>query len=130
MFGNYVAHSERKVRRTWLPNLQKHSYWSELLGKKLNLKLTTEAMRCIDKFGGFDQYILKTSTTLLGGERSVGTRLKSQMTQAFEQKQKTDAILAQMEEKLANQAVLLQRQAQRAEETAKQNAIAAATGNV
>lgn len=91
MFGNNVAHSERKTRRTWLPNLQRHKYFSPILNKQLRLKLTTEAMRNIDKCGGFDNYILRTNEVLLGGPRSMGVRMKHQMQQAYENKKQMDA---------------------------------------
>lgn len=94
MFGNHVAHSERKCRRTWLPNIQTHKYTSELLGKEMKLRLTTKAMKCIDKCGGFDNYILNTNLAYLGGENSLGSRLKNQITKAQQLEQQKAAYAA------------------------------------
>jgi hypothetical protein len=42
------------------------------------LRLTTTAMRCIDKAGGFDNYILNTKPQWLG--QGLGMQLKEEMT--------------------------------------------------
>ncbi|CEP03912.1 Large ribosomal subunit protein bL28c [Plasmodiophora brassicae] len=59
LFGNNVSHSNRKTRRCWNPNVQNKRFYSDILGHNLRLRVTTHVMRCIDKYGGFDNYILK-----------------------------------------------------------------------
>lgn len=59
-FGNKVSFSENKTRRTWKPNVQNKSMYSETLGRMLRFRMTTYAMRCIKKAGGIEQYLLKT----------------------------------------------------------------------
>lgn len=54
-YGHHVSHSNRKVKRTFKPNIQAKSYWlrdpqSNQL-KKVKLKLSTKAIRLIDKMG-------------------------------------------------------------------------------
>lgn len=59
-FGNKISFAENKTRRTWKPNVQKKTLWSETLREPFKTKLTTHVMRCIRKFGGFDEYLLRT----------------------------------------------------------------------
>ena len=51
MFGNKVSHANNKTKRRFLPNLQKHRYWVESLGRYITLRLSTKGMRIIDKYG-------------------------------------------------------------------------------
>lgn len=49
--GNNVSHSHRKTRRRFLPNLQSHRFWLEAENRFVKLRVTTSAMRTIDKNG-------------------------------------------------------------------------------
>ncbi len=57
MSGNNRSHAENKTRRRFLPNLQKTSLMSQALGKPISLRLTTAAVRLIEKRGGLDAYL-------------------------------------------------------------------------
>ena len=57
--ANNVSHANNKTKRRQLPNLQKKSMLSEILGVMVSLRLSTKAMRTIDKFGGLDNFMLK-----------------------------------------------------------------------
>ena len=59
-FGNNVSFSNRKTRRTFKPNAQRKRLWSPTLGCWLRFNMTTHALRCIDKAGGIDEYLLQT----------------------------------------------------------------------
>lgn len=59
LVGNNVSHSNRHTKRRQLPNLQEKSMPSEILGRMVSLRLSTNAMRTIDKFGGIDAYMTK-----------------------------------------------------------------------
>ena len=63
--GNNVSHAKNRTKRRFLPNLQKISFISEKLGKSVQLKVATSAIRTIEKKGGLDEYLLKTSNTKL-----------------------------------------------------------------
>ena len=56
--GNNVSHSNQKTRRRFLPNLQKKRYYIPELDKWVTLKLSTSAMRTINKLGIFE-YLTK-----------------------------------------------------------------------
>lgn len=50
-YGNNVSHANNKTRRRFLPNLQKKRIWVPEEGKFVTLKISTRAMRTIDKKG-------------------------------------------------------------------------------
>ncbi|HRV91638.1 MAG TPA: 50S ribosomal protein L28 [Anaerolineae bacterium] len=49
--GNNVPFSQKKTRRRWLPNLQKRKIYVPELGRSIRLKVSTRALRTIDKKG-------------------------------------------------------------------------------
>lgn len=57
MSGHNVSHAMNHTKRRFLPNLQTKSMYSELLGRMVSLRLSTNAMRTVDKFGGFDAFM-------------------------------------------------------------------------
>lgn len=60
-FGNQVSEDGgNKSRRTWSPNVQDKRLFSYILDRHIRVKVTTHALRCIDKAGGIDEYLLKT----------------------------------------------------------------------
>ncbi|KAL3500498.1 hypothetical protein ACH5RR_039591 [Cinchona calisaya] len=60
-FGNRVSHDGgNKSRRSWKPNVQDKRLFSYILDRHIKVKVTTHALRCIDKAGGIDEYLLKT----------------------------------------------------------------------
>jgi len=48
-YGNNVPFSKKKTRRTWLPNVQNKRLESAALGRHLSVKVTTRALRTINK---------------------------------------------------------------------------------
>ncbi|MFK7981181.1 MAG: 50S ribosomal protein L28 [Saprospiraceae bacterium] len=56
--GNNVSFSNRKTKRRFLPNLHKKRYYIPELDKWVTLKLSTSAMRTINKLGIFE-YLTK-----------------------------------------------------------------------
>ncbi|SCV71225.1 BQ2448_2813 [Microbotryum intermedium] len=55
-----------KTRRRWLPNVQTKRIYSEALSGFLKLRVTTGALRTMDKCGGFDQYLFRMKEERLG----------------------------------------------------------------
>ena len=66
--GNNVSHANNKTKRRFLPNLQKISFSSEKLGKSIQLKVAASTVRTVEKKGGLDEYLLKTSNIKLSSE--------------------------------------------------------------
>ena len=75
MFGHNVSHSQRKTNRRFNPNLQVTSLLSDVLGVPVRLRLTTAAIRTIEKNGGLDSFLIKTKAHDLGDtERALKKR--------------------------------------------------------
>ncbi|KAJ7535434.1 hypothetical protein O6H91_12G033500 [Diphasiastrum complanatum] len=69
-FGNKVSEDGgNKSRRTWMPNVQKKRLFSLALDQYIQVHITTHALRCIDKAGGIDEYLLKTPDHKLENSR-------------------------------------------------------------
>ena len=51
MVGNNVSHANNRTKRRFLPNLQRRRFWVETENKWISLRLTTNALRTIDKNG-------------------------------------------------------------------------------
>jgi len=49
--GNNVSHSNRKTKRRFLPNLQKKRFYIPEKDQWVTLKVSTSAMRTINKLG-------------------------------------------------------------------------------
>ncbi len=71
MSGNNVSHANNRTRRRFLPNLQHASVQSDVLGRKINLRLSTSAMRTIEKHGGLDSYLMQARNAELADEARV-----------------------------------------------------------
>ena len=65
MTGNNVSHANNRTKRRFLPNLQNVRFFSEVLDKHLNFKITVRTMRSIEKNGGLDNFLLKKSNRYL-----------------------------------------------------------------
>lgn len=68
MSGNNVSHANNKTRRRFLPNLQQATMHSEALGRRVSLRLSTSAMRTIEKHGGLDAFLMQARNAELADE--------------------------------------------------------------
>lgn len=59
-YGHNVSHSNRHTKRRFLPNLQARTFVSDLLGKAFSLRVSTSAIRTVDKHHGLDSFLLQT----------------------------------------------------------------------
>ena len=51
MSGNNVSHANNKTKRRFLPNLQYRRFWVESENRWVRLRISTNALRTIDKVG-------------------------------------------------------------------------------
>jgi large subunit ribosomal protein L28 len=58
--GNNVSHANNKTRRRFLPNLQESSFFSDVLGTSIRLRLSTNGIRTVEHNGGLDAFLLGT----------------------------------------------------------------------
>ncbi|MSP90118.1 MAG: 50S ribosomal protein L28 [Alphaproteobacteria bacterium] len=63
--GNNVSHANNKTKRRYLPNLQQISLTSDALGDQVRMRITTRAIKTIEKNGGIDAWILGTANSRL-----------------------------------------------------------------
>ena len=66
--GHKVSHSNRKSSRTFQPNLQRVTLRSDALRREFSLRITTRALRSVQKHGGLDNFLLRTSDRHLSEE--------------------------------------------------------------
>jgi large subunit ribosomal protein L28 len=78
--GNNVSHSNRRTRRTFAPNLQQVTLISEALGHAVRLRVSTRALRTVQKVGGLDAFLLGRADAKLPPE---GLALKRRVRKAL-----------------------------------------------
>ncbi|MBI0434246.1 50S ribosomal protein L28 [Roseomonas sp. KE0001] len=81
--GNNVSHANNKSRRRFLPNLQETSFFSDVLGTSIQLRLSTNGIRTVEHNGGLDSFLLGTADRKLPGE---ALTLKRRIQRAQEKK--------------------------------------------
>ena len=57
MKGHNVSHANNKTKRSFLPNLKKVKFTSELMKRSLKLTVSNSGVRPVDKKGSFDEFI-------------------------------------------------------------------------
>ena len=82
--GNNVSHANNKTRRRFLPNLQETSFWSDVLGTQVKMRLSTNGIRTIEHNGGLDAFLLGTPERSLPTEAIV---LKKRIVRAKAKKE-------------------------------------------
>ena len=68
MTGNNVSHAVNKTKRRFFPNLQNASFFSEILGKNIKLKVTSKGIKTVEKNGGIDKFLLNSKNSKLNAE--------------------------------------------------------------
>ena len=79
-FGHNVSHSNRKTNRRFDPNLQNVTFQSEALRRNVSLRVSTRAIRTVQKHGGLDRFLVKMDLAKLAPE---GKRLKRRVHRAL-----------------------------------------------
>ena len=68
MSGNNVSHANNRTRRRFLPNLQFTTMQSDILGRSLKLRVSTSAIRTVEKHGGIDPFLIQARNSELADE--------------------------------------------------------------
>ena len=76
MSGNNVSHANNRTKRRFIPNLQNVKLYSSILQKYINLNITIRTMKTVEKNGGLDSYLIKTSNRNLA---DTALKLKKQI---------------------------------------------------
>lgn len=70
-----------RIPRAWAPDVERHTFYSEILDVHINVEVTDRTLQLIDENRGFDFYILNTRTQDLMSE--FGRRLKHKLLVAL-----------------------------------------------
>ena len=76
MSGNNVSHANNRTKRRFIPNLQNVKLYSRTLQKYINLNITVRIMKTVEKNGGLDTYLIKTSNKNLA---NAAIKIKNQI---------------------------------------------------
>ena len=68
MSGNNVSHAKNRTRRRFLPNLQVTTMQSDILGRSLKFRVSTSAIRTVEKHGGIDPFLIQARNSELADE--------------------------------------------------------------
>lgn len=82
--GHKVSHSNIKTKRRFLPNLVNVTFLSDVLGRPVRLRVSTNALRSVDHRGGLDSFLIKAKDTELSQKAVV-------LKRAIEKKKLADA---------------------------------------
>lgn len=75
-FGNNIAESKTKTRRSWTPNVIRKGLWSETLNRKVSIKMTAKVLKTITKEGGIDRYLTKEKSARVKELGPTGWKLR------------------------------------------------------
>jgi large subunit ribosomal protein L28 len=59
LVGHTVSHSNIKTKRRFLPNLCNVTFISDVLGRNVRLRVSTNAIKSVDHRGGLDAFLIK-----------------------------------------------------------------------
>ena len=74
-----------KTKRKFLPNLQNVKFFSKSLDKFISMKVSVRALKSVEKNGGLDDYLSKTSNRVLAPQaiaikKSIQKNLKKEVS--------------------------------------------------
>jgi large subunit ribosomal protein L28 len=80
--GHKVSHSNIKTKRRFLANLVNVTMMSDALGRSVRLRVSTNALKTVDRRGGLDAFLMKAREGELSGraleiKRQVQKKLKA-----------------------------------------------------
>ncbi|KAL6452169.1 MRPL24 54S ribosomal protein L24 [Candida maltosa Xu316] len=77
-----------KSLRAHTPNVQRATLWSEILNKKLKLRVATKVLRTISREGGLDKYLLKSTPARIKTMGLMGWKLRYKLLKELEQQER------------------------------------------
>ncbi|KAB1204435.1 50S ribosomal protein L28 [Morella rubra] len=86
----FFRNSGDRSRRNWKPNIQEKRLFSYILDRHIRVKVSTHALRCIDKAGGIDEYMLKTPYHKMDTE--MGLSWKAKIEKLYEELGKMEVV--------------------------------------
>ena len=80
MSGNNVSHANNRTKRRFIPNLQNVKLYSSSLKKHISMSITVRTMKTVEKNGGLDSYLIKTSNRNLA---DTAVKIKKQILKNY-----------------------------------------------
>ncbi len=59
LVGNKVSHAKNRTKKNQRPNIQNSKIFDSVTGKFINLRVSTKAIKTIDKLGSLSKFIRK-----------------------------------------------------------------------
>ena len=59
MAGQLRSHAENKTKRTFRPNLVEVTLMSDMLNRRISLRISAHALRSVEHRGGLDAFLIK-----------------------------------------------------------------------
>jgi len=81
-FGNWISFSDKKTKRNWKPNIHTIQFFSDLLKKSIKIRVSSKALRSIDKMGGIDTYLLGTKPKTI--DSAFGMKLRQEIIKKWQ----------------------------------------------
>lgn len=66
--GQRRSHAENKTKRKFRPNLCNVTLMSDILGRKVRLRVSARALKSVEHRGGLDAYLLKARNEALSDD--------------------------------------------------------------
>ncbi len=66
--GQRKSHAENKTKRKFNPNLCNVTLMSDVLGKKVRLRVSARALKTVEHRGGLDAYLVKAKNDQLSAD--------------------------------------------------------------
>lgn len=66
--GQLRSHAENKTKRKFRPNLHSVTLLSDILGRKVRLRVTARALKSVEHRGGLDAFLLKAKNDELSAD--------------------------------------------------------------
>lgn len=66
--GQRRSHAENKTKRKFRPNLCNVTLMSDILGRKVRLRVTARALKSVEHRGGLDAFLLKANNEDLSAD--------------------------------------------------------------
>ncbi|CAN6611993.1 large ribosomal subunit protein bL28m [Trichomonascus vanleenenianus] len=83
-FGNKISEFKNRNGRTFKPNVNRQTLWSEALKRKINLRVATSVLKAINREGGLDKYLTKDTSARIKQLGPTGWKLRYLVLQKME----------------------------------------------
>ncbi|KAA8917691.1 hypothetical protein TRICI_000130 [Trichomonascus ciferrii] len=88
-FGHKISEFKNRNGRTFKPNVNRQTLWSEALQRKITLRVATSVLRTITKEGGLDNYLIQDTSARIKELGPMGWRLRYLVLKKLEDRERS-----------------------------------------